>query len=397
MAPTSAADYPNLGFDPTPGDVDEVNYLESTLRDVSGAMSEISSVLHGAADGDWRGQAAIAFRDMLDDDLRPKVDDAYESFSDAKRHVANWSIWLGIYQSRARSLESDAADAQQRIHTADSTLAGLPSAPPPGAEPPEDPAERSRLERQAEQRSTASSNRAAAVSDLEAAREAARTLQDEYLEKAEEIGRLFRDAIDAAPSEPGWLESAVDAIGDFFDEIGDFLADVMDQFVELLHEIAPLLDLIGDALGLVSSILGLLAFIPGLQFLALPALVLGGLSLLAHYGAAVGETGSFLEALTDPTVLMDAAGVALGVAGFGVARQLGRLGQHTGTLQNFFQIANGTVTEMDQGVMVWRLVQLKVDQATLFHTGFGAPGGVETVQEFVGGNVRDLTQAPVTR
>lgn len=372
MAPTRPADYPHLGFDPTPGDVEEVTSLAQTLRGVAEAMAEISSVLHGAGDGEWRGQAAVAFRDMLDDDLRPRVDGAYEAFTGAKQRVQSWSWSLGSFQSRAAQLEQDAAAAQQRIDTANGTLSGLGPAPSPGDEPPEDPAERRQQEREDRQRRDANRARTAATADLGEARRKARELHEDYERRATEIADLLRSAVDAAPDEPGMWDSMWESIGNFFSEIGEALADFQDWAAQMLQEIAPILDFIADLTGLLSTVLGLLAFIPGLQFLAPIALALAAVSLVATYLSAVGETGSFLEALTQPDVLISAASVAIGFGALKVGNAVTTAARVSGnthqvmqltraTLEvpyGFFSIARGTVTSMETAEAAWRTVGL---------------------------------------
>jgi hypothetical protein len=81
------------------------------MKQAATALNEIANVLHGAADGEWRGEAAVAFRDLLDDDLRPKIDRARDAFDDGHRHISSWSTDLSDYQRRARQLEADAAAA----------------------------------------------------------------------------------------------------------------------------------------------------------------------------------------------------------------------------------------------------------------------------------------------
>ncbi|MCW2770159.1 MAG: putative integral rane protein [Aeromicrobium sp.] len=95
-------------------------------------------MLHGAADGEWRGQAAIAFRDLLDDDVRPKIDKCVEAFDDAHSALSTWSTSLDGYQSRAANCEKWAAEAQADADAARAVLSDLPAKPAPGAPAPED-------------------------------------------------------------------------------------------------------------------------------------------------------------------------------------------------------------------------------------------------------------------
>ncbi|PJJ53580.1 hypothetical protein CLV56_3070 [Mumia flava] len=401
MAPTSAADYPTLGFDPAPGDVVAVDGLVLTLKNVSGALDEVANVLHGSADGRWRGKAAEAFRDLLDDELRPKVDDAHQAFGDAHRHLGSWATSLESYQRRAERLESDAAAAQQRADAAQATLDGLPAAPTPGAAPPDDPEEARRQREQQTRRTGARTDLGNADADVASARERARTLHGEYEQRGRDLARLLEGAVDIAPSEPGWLDRIGDAIGDFFEAIDDFLADIGDALIELLAEFAPLLALIGDIAGLLSTVLGLLALIPGLQFLAVPALILGGVALLSHYLAAVGETGSFLEALKDPAVIMDAVALALGGGAFALGAKLTGVARASGNTRmvpqliggarevpyGFFNIARGTVTSMEMPELVVRTINLHVSWGSFGAVGAGAQGNANLLGRLFSGDV----------
>ncbi|MFE0201973.1 hypothetical protein [Streptomyces sp. NPDC058985] len=79
MSAPTIDDFPALGFVPCPGDHAAVDKDSDSIRHTVVALGEIKKVLDGAAKGDWRGKAAIAFRELLDDDFRPKVVDAYDS------------------------------------------------------------------------------------------------------------------------------------------------------------------------------------------------------------------------------------------------------------------------------------------------------------------------------
>lgn len=387
MSATSAADYPTLGFDPTPGDTYKVSTLTSTLSNVSVAMNEISNVLHGAADGDWRGDAAMAFRDLLDDDLRPKVDKACSAFGDAHRCMSSWSASLEHFQSRARTLERDAAGAvgdaktDAKTDAADDKKDGSAPTTPPG-ETPEDAADTYRTD--------------------------AWSLNTDYVDEGKRIAGMLQDAIDIAPEEPGWFDSLVDSIGDFFDEIGDFLADIGDWVMEMLQKFAPLLDLLGDIAGLLSTVLGLLAFIPGLQFLALPALILAGVGLGMHYLSDVGKSGSFLQPLTTADFWLEAGGVALGAVGFGVASKLTKvataagntrmvpqlIGQDLAVPYNMFTMANrGMSMTNTEGLL--RMANLHLTYAGLGQTGAGAEGSAGTIGKIATWDFGPLTNKPV--
>ncbi|MDP9822563.1 putative T7SS-secreted protein [Nocardioides massiliensis] len=396
MAPTSAADYPNLGFDPTPGDVWAVTQTVRTLRTTAHALTEIRSVLHGAADGEWRGQAAIAFRDLLAEDLRPKIDSAELAFGDAYRALDTWSDDLALFQQRARAVEERARNAQDDIDAASAVLDGLPPEAPPGTPLPEDPAERTRAESDADTRRVQGAALSAARTRLENARDAAEDLQEEYETRARDIAGMLANAIDAAPAEPGWFDRAVEAISGALSALGDLLADLSDAVLDFLHKIAPLLEFIGELTGLLSTILGLLAFIPGLNWLAGPALALAAISFLANYLADAGTTGSWLEPMTTGEFWIGAVSLAIGVGGMALGNHLtaaARLSGNTrqvpqlligGTREvpyGFFSIMAGKVPTMETAEFVLRTVNLR---GTYWGLGELIIGGGDTAG-FAGG------------
>lgn len=411
MSPTSASDYPTLGFDPTPGDHAVAQSLVGAMRDTSDALGEIKSVLHGADDGEWRGQAAIAFRDLLDDEFRPKIDDASNSFADATRVLDGWAATISSSQARARRLEERAGSAAERIAAANATLDGLPEPPGPNDPPPETEAARDQQESNEQTRRQAQNQLSGAQSDLDDIVAEARQLADDYQQDGRDAAQQLQAAMDIAPNEPGLLDSMVDGLGDLVDAFGDLMADLGDMLLEHLEALAPLLKIIGDVAGLLSAICGLLAFIPGLQFLAVPALILGGVALAAHYLEAAGESGSFLEALTDPDVIMDAVGLALGIGALKVGGQLVNAARATGNTRvvpqligpaqevapGMFSIMRSTSYQMELSEFAWRTVNLKFTQASLGHLGLGAGGNFDTLGKLFTWDWGPITQKPSVR
>ncbi|MCW2788236.1 MAG: hypothetical protein JWP56_539 [Aeromicrobium sp.] len=400
MSATSKADYPTLGFDPAPGDTDAVATISTTLRNVYDAMNEISNVLHGAADGEWRGGAAIAFRDLLDDDVRPKIDTCVEAFDNAHSALSTWATSLDGYQSRAASYEKWAAEAQAEADAAQATLDGLPPKPAPGAPAPADKADRDKQSDDASSRTASTKALGEANDAVERYRGYARDmLRNEYEPEGRSHADKLKDAIDIAPEEPGWFSKAIDSIGDFVDTIKDKLDDLDDWVIEKLHELAPLLQAIGDIAGLLSGILGLLSLIPFLApFCGPAALALAGVALLTHYAARVGETGSFGKPFTEAQFWLDSASVVLGATGLGIGAKMSRLAvsaRGTGaTAPTFFKLIQGgtyTATEMNYLLGSW-----KVTQASTILDGLQAPGGVQSTIDTMTGK-KPMTQGPVVR
>lgn len=374
MTATSAADYPTLGFDPSPGDVTEVARISLTLERVATAMAEIRSVLHGADDGEWRGEAAVSFRSLLDDDLRPKIDQAEKAFRGASGAIGGWESSLTGFQSRARGYERLAVLAQERADRARQALAALPDAPGP-LDLPVDDAERQQRADDAQSRSTQQGNLTDALADVEHYRELARTMRDEeYAEAGRRAASLLEHSIDIAPTEPGWLDQALGSIGDLVDSLKDLVADLTDQLVDFLHSIAPLLQLLGDIAGFLAGVVGFLAiFFPAL---AVVALALAVIALITHYAARVGETGSVTKPLSEGQFWMDVASVALGVGGLAVGAKMANLATTVrgagATPPSFFRLVQGgtyTTTEMHFLLGSWKITQASSVLDTISMTG----------------------------
>lgn len=400
MAPTSASTYPTLGFDPAPGDTEAVGSIATTLRNVYDAMNEISNVLHGADDGEWRGKAARAFRDLLDDDVRPKIDKAVDAFDGAYHAILTWSTDLDGFQSRAAMYEKWAADAQADADTAQQALGALPPKPAPGTPPPDDKADRDAQHDTETSRTAHTKALDEANAAVEGYRKQARAMHhDEYVPAGTTAANQLKDAIDIAPEEPGWFSKAIDSIGDFVDFLGDALADLGDLVIEGLQKLAPLLQAIGDIAGLLSGVLGLLSLIPFLApFCGPAALALAGVALLTHYAARVGETGSFLEPFTEPQFWLDTASVALGVGGLAIGAKMSRLAISArgagATAPTFFKLMQGgtyTATEMNYLLGSW-----KITQASTILDGLQAPGGITSTLDTLTGK-KPMTNKPVVR
>ncbi|GGS77020.1 WXG100 family type VII secretion target [Streptomyces violaceus] len=61
-------DYPHLGFNPTPGDPDTVRDLSKKLANCARTLQETHELVTKLMDGSyWKGDAAVAFREQLDD------------------------------------------------------------------------------------------------------------------------------------------------------------------------------------------------------------------------------------------------------------------------------------------------------------------------------------------
>ncbi|MFD4631836.1 putative T7SS-secreted protein [Streptomyces sp. NPDC058284] len=395
MSAPAIDDFPALGFVPCPGNHDEVDKVVGSIRGAATALGEIRRVLRGADDGEWRGKAAISFRELLDDEFRPKVEEAFDSFDGAKAVIQGWADYMKDKQKVARGLEREAAEIKKAVDKEKGKKGG---------------AGKRESGYEAKETSTGSDDDTDPVEEV---RKRARTLHANYEEEGKNAADRLKDAIDVAPNEPGFWESLGDFIGDVLDKIGDALAWVHDQLIELLGKFAPLLDLIGDIAGLLSAVTGLLALIPGLQFMAAVSLPLAGVALGAHYLSAVGTTGSFGKALLTKDVIMDAVGFGVGKLGARMgdsvlaAAQLSGAPMRTvpqliGPAQEIpygiFQLAKSTPSAsyvMGQDEFISRAASFHMTWAGHALTAEGGGDTAETVGKIFKWDFGALTQKPV--
>lgn len=261
--------YPNLGFDPAPGDVQTVKDLVSAVGGVVGksdtAQTELSKI--GTSDGLWVGKAADAFTESFSP-VPPYLKKAAGSLSTAHRALSGWQTQLENFQIRARKLEDEAEAAAQKVGSAKSAVDGLPSST---SEMTDKEKEEHKKDSKGKEDALDTAN-----SELSEIRGRAHSLNAEYKQAAEDSARLIKGAADDAPPEPGRFDDVLDGIGDFFKEAWDTLSDP--NFWKM----------IGDVLADLAMIVGFLAlFVSGIGMLAF-ALAVGALAfhLLAKWGGA---------------------------------------------------------------------------------------------------------------
>ncbi|MFE1031910.1 putative T7SS-secreted protein [Streptomyces sp. NPDC058807] len=282
----SSDKYPNLGFDPAPGDIEAVRDLvKAVSRVTSGsdtAQTELSKM--GTADGIWAGKAATAFQDTYSA-VPPYLKKALGSLNTAHRALGSWETQLDGFQARARKLEEEAAEAARKISSAQAAMDSLPSSTLGMSEKDEKKHEKESKEKK--------DSLVSANSELSAIRSRAHTLQTEHGQAASDVTRLVKGAADDAPPEPGWFEEALDAVG-------DLLADAWDTITD-----PNFWKLIGDILADIALVVGVLAiFFSGL---GVAAFVIAGLALAFHLAAKAGGAD-----VTWETIAWDAVGVFAG-------------------------------------------------------------------------------------
>ena len=279
--------YENLGFDPAPGDPDRGREMSRKLRQATNALAQMEDALSGTGNNDWEGRAATAFYGLVDDDLRPRVKDAYQSFSTASRALDRWLIDLEDYKGRADKLEIEAEDARRNLSSAQTSLTGL------GEAPKDDPEALTVFQKQKTTHGDSVTDNQGVLDDVI---RRARSLAGEASISATTTAGALKTAMDVAPDEPGLF----DKIGDALEGIGEYLGDVIefvkDNWWDLLHQ---LVSICATVLSIASI------FFPGLAPFALAFVVVDMLMSArdmarglpgakeAFIGGALGLVGGF--------------------------------------------------------------------------------------------------------
>ncbi|MEV7884327.1 putative T7SS-secreted protein [Streptomyces sp. NPDC002817] len=274
-------DFPALGFVPCPGDHAAADEVARTVRRTAKALVEICQVLHGTGAGDWKGQAAEAFREKFDDEFRPRMDDARDSFRDAATALEDWAAYMERKQAAAVRLEARAAEVDDR---------------PTGAEK----ADGKKADEHRHQ--------------LEELRREGHRMAGDYREYGERIADRLKNAMDIAPNEPGMW----DRLGDAIESLGKALADLPGEVGDLLSAVGDWIEAHADWITVAASVVGVIAiFCPALAPLAIG---LSAVALFAH-AASYGMEGLFPPTGENIGNWLTLGGDALGmIPGVGAAK-----------------------------------------------------------------------------
>ncbi|SDJ51075.1 hypothetical protein [Streptomyces indicus] len=187
------SEYPNLGFDPVPGNPAEISALQKQVAKAAKALGtshELVDRLQRSSTS-WKGEGGDAFRRALTQDLPQRLRSAHESLSKASSALLRWHDGVVARRTTARDYESRAARATSALTAA----ASHATEDPEGLERARD-----------------------AVADV---LRLARELEGVHLEGAREVGRALEGAGEGAPEEPGVLDEIVEFIDE---DLGDYLA-----------------------------------------------------------------------------------------------------------------------------------------------------------------------------
>jgi uncharacterized protein YukE len=229
--------YPALGFDPAPGNLTTITDLADSMETIAEQLGEAHTDLTriGKSDGIWRGDAAQAFAETVED-LPEYLDKAHGSFTDAATALAGWAADVESMQRKAVDFEEEAAKALADLKSAqanpDLGLAGQSFQTGPELQQAQAALDR------AEQAV------AKAGEKLEQIRQDAGNLLKQHLYEGAKVAAALNKAREAAPDAP-----LID-IGGMLDAIGDALSSIADTLAA-----------IGDVLSDLSTVLGVLAIL----------------------------------------------------------------------------------------------------------------------------------------
>jgi hypothetical protein len=288
--------YPNLGFDPCPGDLTGYEALAAHASQSAATLNSAVQTLASADSSQWRGQAADAFRAHLGTDVLPLARKAAESVGRAATALRSWSLTLNSLQDQAQALDREAAPYKTQILVTQQSAAATATAWPPGASD-FTPAQQATL--------------TAATGALSGITARANALHGEYLAAVQLAGGQLEDAGNMAPGAPGLFSQLWHDTTSTWD-------GVVKEASNLVHDKA-IWEFISSVSGIVATVAGLLALIPPLSVVFAPiALGAAGLALLSDTVLASFDNGSW------GAVILDAGAV---VGGYGWIKAADKLSE----------------------------------------------------------------------
>ncbi|MEU7584513.1 putative T7SS-secreted protein [Streptomyces sp. NPDC041068] len=269
--------FPHIGWDPTPGDVENTRDLAKKLGGLASELGNAVRDLERIECGAWKGKAALAFTEYIGEDVTPLIRKSHESFDKASRALHRWARELQDFQDEADRLEIKAGKKLDA---------------------------RSEAKPDSKESAKASGDVDEVIGDVH-------DLEDRYSKAAGAISKELDKAGDIAPDEPGFWDKLTKGVKEAWDATGKWLKD---------H--ADLIKLIGDLLSDLTAVLGLLAIVtlpfpPLAAIFGTAALITSGLALGAHGLAKMGGAD-----VSWATMGLDAVGLMPGIGMFGKATKV---------------------------------------------------------------------------
>ncbi|CAL9398772.1 hypothetical protein SUDANB6_01412 [Streptomyces sp. enrichment culture] len=318
----SSQEYPALGFNPAPGELESVDDLTGKLARAVTGLENAHATLTGISKGGktWEGQAANAFAEKVGD-LPKYLGDSRDALRSAQTQLRAWYAKLADYQDKAKQYETQARTAKEKEKAGQSAYDKATAAYNQAAA---DPALRlagryytsqaeldkaqAQIDAAGDRLKKAGSELDAAAKQLDAAREEFETIlkrAEELLEHHQSDARTIADKLTKANGkapDPGFFEGLADA----FTRLGHSIQNWCTEHADLLNKIGDWLSIASTVMGVASLLTLWCPPLAGAFALAGGALSLGALA--AHGGAKLGGAD---------VSMMDLAGDALGVVPIG--------------------------------------------------------------------------------
>ncbi|MBW5425396.1 hypothetical protein GKQ77_28195 [Streptomyces sp. BG9H] len=226
---SAATTYPDLGFDPAPGDCDTVKELHKKLDSCVTVLRDTRKVVTKLMDGSyWEGDAAVAFREAVEEGpLSLNLKNAARSIEKAAKQLERWEVDLDDFQRRARELNGKAKEAREALKAAKGHADTV------GADPDLDKHDKNGKQGKARDDAEKALKLADgkvedAQAELDRILARARSLRREHAERSKYRAEKIRDATDKlAPHEPGWFDKACEWVKENLPDILSAVAGVL--------------------------------------------------------------------------------------------------------------------------------------------------------------------------
>jgi hypothetical protein len=282
----TASPYPNLGFDPCPGDLPGYQALAAYAGRSAATLAKAVQTLASAGPQEWRGQAADAFRAHVDQDVLPLARKAGDSVGRAATALRTWATTLAGLQDEAKALDRQAAPHRADL---DAALRGanLPTTATPPYPATVKPAQKAKLD--------------AANTALAGILARANDIHTRYLAAVQQADSQLEDAGNMAPHPPGLFASLWHDVAASWD-------GAVGAISKIVHDKA-LLEFIAGVANIVATVAGLLALFPPLSLIFGPIALTAALFALGADALLAGfDHGSWGAVALDAVVVVSDAG-----------------------------------------------------------------------------------------
>lgn len=288
MAPNP---YPNLPYDPCPGDLEGYQRLCDYANRSAGTVEQAARVLALAQSPEWVGRTADAFREHVNANVLPLVRTAAASVGKAAGALRAWHLTLTSLQDQARALNHQAEPYAAELAAANRSLPASQRVIP-GQSPSSFPANPLTPAQKA-----ARGSAEAAAGTMNGINRRVDDLHQQYLTAVRQCSSQLDLAGNMAPKAPGLLDGLGHDIEHYWD-------DAVGGLDALVHD-AKVWEMLSEGANLVGTVAGVLAMFPPLSAVFGPiALVATGIALVSDTILASFDGGSWVSVGLDAVALI---------------------------------------------------------------------------------------------